>query len=514
MKHNEKAIASPRRTRKAQATDLIVELKNVEVRAGATVILSDLNWTLRRGESWAVLGPNAAGKSTFLRLIRGDVWPVPGRGTRTYYVNGIARTSPICFRGSTGFVSTELLDRYARMEWNVTCLEAVCSGFWGTVYAHRKPSVAQIDRAREVMDLLEVNHLSQRNILTLSQGEAKKILIARALVHNPSLLILDEVCEALDQSSRESLLQAIQRIAESGTQVLASTHETEDLVPALKHVVRLDSGRIVARTAHLAPNPAASAGTVIQSSAVPLRTPEFARPKTNKAFLIRITEADVFLRGKRILHRINWTLNGGEQWAVLGANGSGKTTLLRLLMGDVYPRFGGTVHRFGDDNPHSIREIRERVSLVSADLQASHVSSQTGLDTVLSGFFGSIGLHDTPTSRQVHIATRWLTRLGIDSLAQRDIGTLSYGQLRMLMIARAMVNEPLILLLDEPLSGLDSAARLSVMSLIEACAAMETSMVYVTHRAELIPECITHVAGMRSGRLRVLGLRHRIGTDV
>jgi len=318
------------------------------------------------------------------------------------------------------------------------------------------------------------------------------------------------------------VLDTIQRAAETGTQILHATHVADDLVPAVTHVLKLDAGRIVDRAGLPLGNKEAR---LFPSSKMEVRR-DFLTPKPPMAeecdtlrdskeernqqeFLIRIKDTDVYVGGRKILHDLDWTIRPGENWAVLGKNGSGKTTLLKLLIGEINPRLGGSIHRFGDDNPRTIWEIRCRISHVSADLQAIHMDGQTGLQTVLSGFFGSIGLHDTPTQRQVETAKDWMAFFGLDSLASRDIRTLSYGQFRMLLIARALVTDPDILLLDEPTAGLDTFAIQSTLSLIENLTLHGTYIVYVTHRPELMLRCITHVAVMHTGRLTFQGSRRQ-----
>ncbi|MFH1114904.1 MAG: ATP-binding cassette domain-containing protein [Pseudomonadota bacterium] len=482
-------------------TDAIVTLEDVHVRIGPEVVLSDINWKLKEGENWAVIGGNGAGKTTFLRLVRGEIHPFPGRGSRTYRLNGTHVAGTIGFRSKTGTVSSDLLDQYRAMGWNIRGTEVILSGFRGTAYVHRRPSGLQIERTDAIIGILGLSRLVHRRILTLSQGEAKRILIARALVHNPRLLILDEVCENLDKASRESVLETIEKAAETGTQIVYAAHGTEDLITAVTHVLKLDAGRIVAQGTkeHVGPITNERAATSLEK--VRRRIEEPGRERNNRRFLIRIKDAEVYLGGERILHDLDWTIRNGENWAVLGENGSGKTTLLKLVMGEINPKHGGSIRRFGDDNPQSIWEIRRRMSLVSADLHAVHLNAQTGLQTVLSGFFGSVGLHDTPSRRQMETASEWISFFRLDSLAPRDIRTLSYGQLRMLLICRAMVTRPEILLLDEPTAGLDKSAAMNTISLVENLAGQGTCIVYVTHRQELMPGCITHTAVLNTGRI-------------
>lgn len=487
---------------------LIIRLNDVSYRLGSKMILSNINWVLRQGEDWAVLGANGSGKSTFLRLVRGDIWPMPGHGARTYYNNGEPNCSPMAFKPQTGLVSSELLDRYKHLGWNIAAREAVCSGFWDTAYVFQKPEAWERDRVEEVMVWLGLEPLADRNILTLSLGEAKRVLIARALVHEPRLLLLDEVFDGLDQVSRRTVRRIIQKAAESGTQLLCAAHVIHDLVPAITHALTLEAGRIVTCGKKAFSVPRTPSGSTEPACFTPDVDLPGRKPSSSVEFLIEVEHADVFLQGKHILKAIDWTIKPDESWALVGENGSGKTTLLNLILGDVSPALGGNVHRFGREGLRSIWEIRRQISLVSPDLQAEHVWNQTGLETVLSGFFGSIGLHRPATAEQYHLARRWLHELDLAHLAERDVLTLSYGQARMLLIARAMVTQPKILLLDEPLSGLDGASRQDVLGLIDRLSRRGTTVVHVSHRREDVIGSSTHVAIMKTGKIVFKGTRN------
>ncbi len=485
----------------------LVELRNVFVSAGRAVILSDITWALSTGQNWAILGGNGAGKTTFLKLARGDIWPIPNCGVRLFHTNGTVRESPIGFREKTGIVSPELLDTYKRNGWNVKGLDVVLTGFFDTAYLHQAPDSGQILRAKEVVASLGIEDLAEKDFLSLSLGQAKKTLIARAIVHRPGLLILDELCAGLDIKSKRMALEIVQTLAENGTQILCSTHVEEDLPQAVTHVVKLDNGRIVGQGAR--------AEMIEASEQQPIKSDFLKTSKvsgtSNTIPLIMIENADVFLKGKHALRGINWMIKSGENWGVFGHNGSGKTTLLRLIAGDLAPAWGGAISRFGKGSTHNLWEIRRRISLVSADLQAWHEYRQSGLEVVISGFFGSIGVHDPVSEAQEQTARQWLLNYDLTHLADRDVRTLSYGQLRILLIMRAMVTNPKMLLLDEPLSGLDKQARPQVLNLLDSLASNGTALVYVTHRINELPSSITKALVLKDGRISFSSTLAKLG---
>jgi molybdate transport system ATP-binding protein len=484
----------------------LVQLSQACFSLGGRSILSDISWRLERAQHWGVLGANGAGKSTFLRLVRGEIWPRSNHGSRTYCVNGHPEESPLAFRRASALVSSELLDRYQKRQWNLSALETVCTGLTETVYLHEDPGPQMLRAAERALSLMGLAGLEQTPLLKLSRGQIKRVLIARALVRQPEVLILDEACEDLDAQTRAGLLELFASLANHGVTLLYATHRREELLPELEHVLVLENGRIVKQ------------GPRDQMEQVRLSMAEACAPKehqpnvtmasNNAASLIQIHNADVFRERQHVLHGINWTIRPGQSWALLGPNGAGKTTLLMLLSGDLLPALGGGVEWFGQSMRPSLWELRQRIGLVSGDLQARHQrTSQTGLDTVVSGFQGSIDLNDQPRSFEIESARQWMESLGVAHFAERNIAELSYGELRRLLITRAMVTEPELLLLDEPLAGLDAQAKRGVLELIERLIQLGVGLVLVTHHAEDLPPWLTHVAELDQGRLVFKGAK-------
>jgi molybdate transport system ATP-binding protein len=492
---------------------VLVEFRDVSLRFGKTVTLSHMDWQLRANEHWGVLGDNGAGKTSFLSLVRGDLHPAPEAGQRLYHANGKQRTSPVGFRETTGLVSCDLLDRYRQSGWNLSGLDVVCTGFRGTAFLYDRPTPRQVERSHELLTLLGLTELAGRSVLTMSLGQARKILIARALVHHPRVLFLDEVCAGLDAVSSATVLELLQQAVEAGTQIVYATHEQAQLPSIITHVLRLRSGRV----AYQGP----LGGTPAKKEPAPrLNVPPALEGdrrqithRDQSEHLVLIRDAQVWMSGRQILRDLNWTMRRGENWAVFGRNGAGKTTFLHLIAGEVRPAWGGLVQRFGYEDPPTVREIRRRIGFVSPDLQSSHVCSQSAMELVLSGFYGSIGLHAEPSPEQLAVARSWFGILQAEHLQDQDVRTLSYGQLRILLILRAIVVDPDILLLDEPTSGLDAKAGGAVLAALDRLARSGIGLVYVTHDAENLPSSITHVAVLEEGLVVFQGNRSDASCD-
>jgi molybdate transport system ATP-binding protein len=457
-----------------------------------------------------VLGNNGAGKSTFLRLVRGDLWPAPGCGRRAYRVNGRMQGGPIGFRESTGLVSSDLLDMYRTMEWNLTGMDVVCTGFDGTPLLSRRPDERRMERVRSLLEALRITSLSDRYILGMSQGEAKKILIARALVKSPAFLFLDEFDAGLDTRSQNMVMDLLHAVVEQGTHVLMAAHDANRVPSFVTHAVRLRSGCIANQGPMAASSTQTSPPLALSTRSDSMAAPEPRKKQaTDDLPLIQIEHADVARHGNRVVRQITWTVKSGQNWALVGENGSGKTTLLKLVAGELRPVWGGKIARFGLDGSLTLWDLRRRISLVTPDMQVTHACGQTSLNVVLSGFYGSVGLHRRATEAQTAAARSWFERLGVQELEDRQVDTLSYGQQRAILVMRAVVTDPTVLLLDEVLSGLDAGARNQVTAIIEEFAGPDSAVLYVTHNQREISPFFGHVAVLEEGRLVFQGTREQ-----
>jgi molybdate transport system ATP-binding protein len=215
------------------------------------------------------------------------------------------------------------------------------------------------------------------------------------------------------------------------------------------------------------------------------------RARAGASVLVRLSQADLFVEYRRVLRGLDWTLRQGEHWAVYGANGAGKSSFLKLLYGDLSPAVGGRVERADFPKGTHIAEWKRRTGYVSPELQSDYAVDVTLADLVASGRHASIGLVDAATAADRRAAAYWLRFFGLWSVAKRRPRELSYGQLRRALIARAMAADARILLLDEPLTGLDPMQRAIMKRLLERLMTRVT-LVAAVHHAEDLPRGMTH----------------------
>lgn len=458
----------------------LVTLDRVDVVLAGATVLESITLTLSEGEGLAVLGDNGSGKSTLLRLLRGDQWPHPGSaGRRLFHGPDGPSESPIGVRERLALVAPEAQDAYLRHDWDLPVEAVVRSGFYDALWPAEAPTSAQATRVAEVASALGVSHLLGRSVLELSRGEGRRVLLARALVTRPAALLLDEACDGLDAEGRDGFLARVSAAARSGTAVVMATHRPDELVPEIDRVIRLASGRIHSqgpRTSMPDRSPARS----------PARAPSSGPPSPRSRPVFLLCAVTVLAEGRAILRDIDLSVGRGERVAILGANGAGKSTLLRLLSGEEQPA-RGVADRLGLGPRAGAEDLRGRVGTVSPELQARHRFDATGEEVVLSGFAGTVGLAVPATDAQRARARGAAARLGVLELLPRRIHSLSYGELRKLLLARALAPGPEALLLDEPLAGLDAGARAWVLSALDELGPGGPALVAVSHHPDELP---------------------------
>lgn len=476
----------------------LFELEDASVRIRDRRFLEHTSWAVMPGQHWVVIGPNGAGKTTLLNTIAGHI-PV---------VAGHARRSPDL---RVNLVGPELYRRYLQDETRRRILWSPVSDAYPVTTArmiiHRRKDRVDEGIVSRMASGLDVEHLLDRPVGTLSTGEIRKTLLIAAVADRPELLLLDEPFDGLDVASRQWFAQAIGEFLGSRTTLILATHRSDEIVEAITDYVSLRDGRLVGTGAVNRSGGAPVPGfpppdtTVMESRAASAvdqddgaRGAGAASPGHTQP-LIECRDVTVRYNGRAVIDGLNWTMRRGENWCISGPNGSGKTTLLNLVCGDNLQAYSNDIRLFGRKrgSGESIWDIKREVGYVTPLLQVRHDTGVTVGDVVTSGFFDSIGLYRRPSADQREIADSLCDEMGLTDLVGERFDRLSSGQRALALITRAMIKKPKILILDEPCDGLDPARREEILRAIERIGRTdETDLLYVTHRREEIPACITH----------------------
>ena len=510
-----------------------MQLHAVSVRRGNSWALRGVTWRLRPGERWALLGDNGAGKTQLLKLLAGDVWPTPqarpgarvksqNTGTRhrlpgRHYSVGRRPVDLIEAKRRIAYIGAEQQDKYDRYGWNLRVSDLVATGLHGTDLLLLPVTRRQAARVNATLRVCGLWRHATREFLSLSYGQKRLALLARALVQRPDWLLLDELYNGLDAHYRRRIDRVLGGALHSGQSWVATAHRAGDVprgtrcmlqlahgaVDSIKRIGASDLKSLAERAGENPRSISCSASRPPQGlgrgaarspghGRVPASTSALAtRALVTRAPMVRIEHVDLYVEYRPVLRDLNWELRKGEHWAVYGANGAGKSSFLKLLYGDLTPALGGMLERCGFPPGTPIAEWKRQVGYVSPELQSDYAVDVSVTDLVASGLYASIGLVDELTAADRKEAARWLKFFGLMALAKRRPRELSYGQLRRALIARSMAADASILLLDEPLTGLDPTQRSIMKRLLERLMKRLTLIVAV-HHAEDLPRGMTH----------------------
>jgi molybdate transport system ATP-binding protein len=485
-----------------------IRLHGLNLDRSGRPVLRDISWTVSPGERWLVLGPNGAGKTQLLKILAGDVWPNPStHAARRYHLHGEWQDQPQDARDEIAWLGPERQDRYERHDWNFPVVEVVGTGLHRTdipleplTPAQRRYCVALLRRAG-------IAALAKRRFLSLSYGERRLVLLARAWAWRPGVLLLDEAATGLDTNHRERL----QRFLAAGRSQIAwvcTAHRAEDAPVTANHLLLLEDGRITYRgRLSSAAMRRATGSHVARPAAKPRRV---VRGNQSAApVLVSLQDADVYLDGAHILRNISMVVRRGQCWVVHGANGSGKSTLLRTIYGDHGVASGGTLLRAGIVPGVPLEEFRARTALVSPQLQSDYPPYYRVLETIVSGLHSSIGLNAEVSVSERRRAQKLLQVSGLHSIADRTLGELSYGQKRRVLFARASIANPRLLLLDEPFAGLDAGQRELLLRALEMQVKSGKTVVLATHYRSEWPRGATHEMHLSGGKVIYAGTIRR-----
>jgi molybdate transport system ATP-binding protein len=455
----------------------MIRFSQCDIKVSDNFLLTALSWHIKSGQTWVVAGPNGSGKSALCAALKGQ-FPVMRGGFES--------------RSRVEIVSLEEQSRLIQRERQRDDSDLTDEIDYGTP-VHEMLSEDSKDPILlgRLIDCLSMRPLLERAFRKLSTGESRKVLLIRALTSQPEVLVLDEPFEGLDIQTVPKVREILESLSGELTLVLC-LNRMEEVPDFTTHAIRLEHGRIAQRFNCESGREARLLLTQIsqiRSREVTLPPPEREQdmPLNDDGSLVRLVDAHVAYTDNVVFKDLNWTIRPGEHWQVKGPNGSGKTCLLGLVTGDHPQCYVNDLTLFGRKRGQgeTIWQLKNHLGFVSTSLHWDYRLSVGVRNVVVSGFYDSIGLYQKATDRQLEIADAWLKLLGLQSHATVSFAKLSYGEQRILLIARAMVKHPPLLLLDEPCLGLDDANRQLVLALTERiCEEGNTTLVYVTHHQE------------------------------
>jgi len=496
---------------------LILSINHAIVRYLNNTLFSNLSFHIKKGENWALVGASGSGKSALLQTIAGR-FNVTGGGieyhffdveTRYFASQGIIvgdakeTRSIASLRDMIGLVEprhhfknlSNTSQFYYQQRYNSSDSEDAL-----TIQQYLESILATIDEGKywsfeKVAELLNLKLLLDKQLIKLSNGETKRLMLAAALLKNPLLLLLDNPLTGLDVKTRTEFSAVVDEIIASGITVVMATspHEIPD---GITHVAVLENGKITGKIEKKDFDPELFAEkTEDKIDTAELRDLlNISASKINYEYIVKMENVHIQYDEKVILDKINWQILPGERWALLGPNGAGKSTLLSLINGDNPQAYANNIVLFDKKRGtgESIWDIKSKIGFMSPELHQYFPTDNSCLQVIESGYYDTLGLFRPSQKAKADIALRWMKALEIEKYARVLLRNIPASAQRLCLLARALIKNPDLLIFDEPCQGLDEHQQLHFKNLVDTiCSISNVTLIYVTHYQHEIPDSVT-----------------------
>ncbi len=493
----------------------LLSIQNITVRYLDLTLFTDLNFNINKGEHWALVGESGSGKSALLQTIAGR-FNIVGGTIHHHYFEDFLKQYPddnahLTYHKLIALVSpkhsfrnlSNTTEFYYQQRFNSSdsedapTVEAYLSGIEPELHAER------VWTPERVIERLKLQPLRHKQLIKLSNGETKRLLIAAALLKHPALLLLDNPLTGLDVQSRAGFNGIINEIIASGISIVMATSPGE-IPDDITHVAVLHEGKIINQL----PKSDFKSRMVSIPETAKIDTDELKNllaltRNRNFDYVVKMKQVNIRYGENQVLHNVDWTIKQGEHWALLGPNGAGKSTLLSLINGDNPQAYANDIVLFDRKRGcgESIWDIKNKIGFVSPELHQYFPTENNCLQVIESGFYDTLGLFRPSQPQKAAIALRWMKLLELEADAQRPLKSISSSKQRLILLARALVKSPTLLIFDEPCQGLDAHQQQHFKHVVDAiCSLGNTTLIYVTHYQHEIPDSVSLVLRLEKGK--------------
>jgi len=493
----------------------LFSINHVTVRFLNNTLFTNLNFVVKQGENWVLIGESGSGKSALLQTIAGR-FNITGGNIDYHFFDELIKWQPnaeglltyhkliALVEGKHHFKNlSNTTDFYYQQRYNSSDSEDALTV---EQYLLAVPSLSLNSiywTFEKVISILKLKELRDKQLIKLSNGETKRLMIAAALLKNPVLLLLDNPLTGLDVQTREEFNAIINEITSSGITVIMTTSPYE-IPDAITHVAVLKNGEVIQKILKEDFKPE----LFVDNAADEIDNEELkallntGNTKKTYDFIVKMNEVHVKYGEKLILDKINWQIVPGERWALLGPNGAGKSTLLSLINGDNPQAYANDIILFDKKRGtgESIWDIKSKIGFVSPELHQYFPTDNSCLQVIESGYYDTLGLFRQSQKAKADTALRWMKALEIERYARVMLKNIPASAQRLCLLARALIKNPDLLIFDEPCQGLDAHQQHHFKSLVDTiCKLSNVTLIYVTHYQHEIPESVTKVLRLERG---------------
>jgi molybdate transport system ATP-binding protein len=494
----------------------LLSIDNAILKLGNTPVFNDLNFNVNKGENWALVGESGSGKSALLQIIAGKFHL--SAGSIRYYFHEdflqkhIVDDAHLTFHKLIAFVESRhhfrnlsnTSDFYYQQRYNSSDSEDAL-----TVEEYLLTIKPFSDHPAywtytKTLQRLNLEALKNKQLIKLSNGETKRLMIGAALLKNPVLLLLDNPLAGLDVQTRAEFNTVISDIIASGITVIMATSPFE-IPTAITNIAVLRDGTISQKIPANDFDP--SVFSIADKDKIDKSELEALLNTVNNPvyeWIVKMNRLNITYGDKAILKNVNWQIKQGDRWALLGPNGAGKSTLLSLINGDNPQAYANDIILFDRKRGtgESIWDIKSKIGFVSPELFQYFPTDNSCLQVIESGFYDTMGLFRPSNRKKAAFALRWMKALEIDHYTRVLLKNIPASAQRLCLLARALIKNPTLIILDEPCQGMDMHQQRHFKMLIDTiCELSNVTFIYVTHYQHEIPDSVDKVLRLDKGEV-------------
>ncbi len=476
----------------------IVTISNVNLKYQQKQVLKDLDWTINYGENYVLYGESGSGKTALAKIIAG-------------LQNAIGNVE-ICF-DSESTLPAEVL--FVESWYQFKNLEGVANFYYQQRYTSQqakdtltvhaelvhfgKEKGLHFDQVEPILEALNFSSFASSQLIELSSGEHKKLQLVKALWLKPQLLIIDQPYTGLDRASRKNLNVQLDLLSANGVQFLLICNDQE-LPSSINCFAKIVDGQIAISNSKEAPSVSNEENTK--------EIPDFLKepPAFSSDNIVKMVDVNISYGEKQILKNISWEVKAGEKWLLQGHNGSGKSTLLSLVNGDHPQSYANELYLFGNrrGSGESIWEIKQHIGLISPEFHWYFDANSTVWQSIASGFYDTVGLfQQLPYTKSAQV-DELLAYFGLTTDKNELLSTLPLGKQRLVLLARTIIKNPELLILDEPCQGLDQQQTQHFNHLVDELCSNGMTLIYVGHFESQLPKCLEKRILLEKGEVKVV----------
>ena len=475
----------------------ILEIQNLSFQFGSNVVLKNLNFKINKNENWQIGGPSGTGKTTLAKIISGEIKNFEGNIKINFDENSELKQKVVYVSNWYQFTNLEG-DRnfYYQQRYNKFAKNDTLTVFAELNHFAQKEQL-DFKNVEKYLEIFDFQNFKEQQLIELSSGEHKKLQLVKAFWLKPQILIIDQPYTGLDVKSRKNLNQIFENLTQEGITLLLINNDDE--VPScINRFAEIKNGSFLELTHH--------SEITKGEERTPKELPYFLQkpPKTNAREMVKLENVNVSYGEKKVLKNINWQLNEGERWLLQGPNGSGKSTLLSLLNGDHPQAYANQIYLFGKKrgSGESIWDIKEKIGIISPELHWYFDLNANVAQTIASGFFDSMSLYQKLSFEQQQKLEQILHFFDLKDDKNKKLNTLSLGKQRLALLARTIVKNPELLILDEPCQGLDVQQTKYFNRVVDDLCNSGHTLIYVGHFESQLPESLSHKLILEKGEIK------------